>query len=154
MTITEYMKSLKIREQDVVGAGHYGAPRGNRLHKGVDLITMPGELVKSFTLGEVTKIGYPYDPSDEKRGHLRYVEVSFDGTRFRYFYVQPLVEVGDQVLVGQSIGLSQNLTEVYPGITPHFHFEVRNSDGFSMNPLDSFPDLGVDDDTTSTVKYT
>jgi murein DD-endopeptidase MepM/ murein hydrolase activator NlpD len=144
MTITEYIKSLRTRGQDSHGAGWFGAPRSHRIHNGVDLIVETGAQVKSFTLGKVTKIGYPYSPADPVKGHLRYVEICFDGTAFRYFYISPLVKVGDNITPGMSIGYSQDLTAIYPGITQHFHFEIREPDGSYVDPSMSFPDLGTD----------
>lgn len=133
---------LKVRCQDAWGSGHYLAPRGSRLHRGVDFICKAGEPIKPLAPGYVTKIGYPYSPLDPKKGHLRYVEVTgIDGYRLRYFYVKIEVSVGSYVkLEGESssletiLGTSQDLSEIYPGITQHYHFEVINKLGVYVNP--------------------
>ena len=90
----------------------------------------------------VTKLGYPYSPEDEVKGHLRYVEVDLDGNRFRYFYINPLVQVGDKVWPQTILGTSQDLTEIYPGITQHVHFEIIGPDGDPIDPQRMLPLLG------------
>jgi len=116
---------IKIRGQDRHGAGHYRAPRKGRRHSGIDIIIHKNEAVIAYEGGEVSKIGYPYNPEDTKKGHLRYVQVTTDsGDRFRYFYVGPLVNVGDTVGRGDIIGSAQGLAEIYKGITEHIHLEI------------------------------
>ncbi len=125
-----------IRGTDVYGSGAYQAPRGGRRHKGIDIACYKGSTVLSAADGTVTKIGYPYDPSDPKKGHLRYVQVT-DGQGYdaRYFYVSASVEVGDLIKRGDKLGTTQGLAEIYPGITDHFHFEVL-SDGNPVSPME------------------
>ena len=118
-----------FRGGDKHGFGHFGASRGTRTHKGVDVACYAGSQIPSLTPGTVTKIGFPYSGDDPKKGHLRYVEVTLDGNRFRYFYIEPSVEVGDVVIPGDQIGTSQGLLKIYPGITDHIHVEQINPDG-------------------------
>jgi len=125
------------RTSDAYGSGYYGAPRGDRLHTGLDMACLPGSLVCSYTHGEVTKLGYTY--ADDLS--YRYVEVSFDGAKFRYFYIDPMVAVGDDVSTGQVLGRSQDLDRRYPGITPHFHFEIIDNDGEYANPASIIEEL-------------
>lgn len=109
-----------IRGSDQQGCGYFGASRGARLHNGVDFVAQPGDPVRAFLPGVVTKLGYPY------AGDLsfRYVEVQRpNGDCVRYFYVSPTVETGDRVAAGDMLGTCQALP--YEGITPHYHFEVR-----------------------------
>lgn len=107
-----------IRGNDAQGKGYFGAPRGDRIHKGVDFVAKPGEPVRAFMGGQVTKIGFPYADKPQ----FRYVELTRpNGDRLRYFYVSPTVEVGDQIAPGEMLGQCQELP--YPGITQHFHFE-------------------------------
>jgi len=116
---------IKIRGQDRWGAGHYGAPRSGRKHQGIDVVVHKNEAVTAYEDGEVTKFGFPYNPADPKKGHLRYVEITVsDNSKHRYFYVEPLVLVGDTVRRGDIIASAQGLSDVYPGIINHFHFEV------------------------------
>lgn len=131
------------RGYDPQGAGHYGASRGSRSHNGVDFVTCLNEEVKAFSGGEVTKIGYPYAPTDITKGHFRYVEITGKyGLRCRYFYVSQHVSLGDILKAGDIIGTSQSLTKVYPGITQHFHFEVKTKRGKFIDPHCYFDLIG------------
>lgn len=123
-----------IRGQDSQGRGEFCAPRGDHTHQGIDLACMRGSLVRSVCAGKVTKIGYPYNPEDKVKGHLRYVQVTDNnGFDVRYFYIIPRVKVGDNVLTDWILGEVQGLTDIYPGITDHFHFEVKKN-GEIINP--------------------
>lgn len=127
---------IPMRGTDAHGNGDYLAPRaGNRQHNGIDLACYPGTIVCAIRPGEVTKIGYPYDPAKHpEKGHLRYIQVTDPaGYALRYFYVQALATVGDIVETGQPIGVSQALGDIYPGITEHVHFEVKRGAAF-MDP--------------------
>jgi murein DD-endopeptidase MepM/ murein hydrolase activator NlpD len=129
-----------LRTSDPHGAGHFGAPRGKKkngkkkTHRGVDVACCAGSIIPSLTPGTVTKIGYPYDPGSVTKGHLRYVEVTLDGNRYRYFYVMPSVRVGDKIKQGDQVGVTQGLTKIYKGITDHFHFEHIDPKGKYQDP--------------------
>lgn len=134
-------RMIKLRKADKWGQGHFGAPRGNRTHNGVDVCTEAHEEVCSHTYGLVTKIGYPYNPKDPKKGFLRYVEVTLDGNRFRYFYIAPALKVGEIVTPGMVLGHAQDLDAIYPGITQHYHFEIIDPNGQYVNPADMLPEF-------------
>jgi murein DD-endopeptidase MepM/ murein hydrolase activator NlpD len=121
------------RTQDIHGSGDYGALRGgDRTHNGIDIACYPGSIIHSIRPGVVTKHGWPYSATDKQ--HLRYIEVTDPaGYRLRYFYVQPIAEINRVIRAGDEIGISQRLTDVYPGITEHVHFEVIH-DGRHINP--------------------
>ena len=122
------------RVADAQGQGHYGAPRGDRTHVGIDYACWPDSQILAASAGTVSKVGYPYDPNDEKKGHLRYVEVTSPlGYKVRYFYIHPEVAVGDMVCTGDLIGTSQDLRPIYKGITPHVHVEVKQH-GMFLDP--------------------
>lgn len=127
---------MKIRDYDKWGAGHYGAPRGKRKHRGVDYVNHVNEAVECFEGGEVTKIGFPYSQKSAKKRHFRLVEIMVShAISHRYFYVEALVQVGNIVEKGQIIGWAQDLDVVYPGITQHVHFEVKKN-GRHINPTE------------------
>lgn len=119
---------MKIREKDKHGSGAYRASRGDRLHNGLDICCKKGDAVLALNAGRVTKIGYPYsqDPkADKAKKALRYVQVTDEhGVSARYFYIDPLVQVGDSVSPGRPLGVAQGLGHIYKGITEHYHFEV------------------------------
>lgn len=127
---------------DPAGDGRYLAQRngGSRLHKGIDYVCVPSAPVLSDIEGKVTKLGYPY--GDDLQ--WRYVEVSnADGERWRYFYVTPGVQVGDQVRRFEPIGLAQDISERYPGsdMLPHVHFEILDAQGEHCNPEERLGEL-------------
>lgn len=126
-----------IRGTDQHGSGAFGASRdgGTRKHNGVDIACIKGTTVLSPITGNVTKFGYPYDPKDPRKGHLRYVEVtSPKGNKHRFHYVLPKVDVGAKVNIGDVLGLTQGLTGIYIGITDHFHYEVIDPWGAFIDP--------------------
>lgn len=135
---------VQLRGTDKWGQGHFGASRGGRKHMGVDVCCEAGDLVKSYTPGTVTKIGYPYDPRIPGKEDFRYVQVTFDGNHFRYFYLTPTVFVGQRVLPGDCLGVAQDLTGLYPDITPHFHFEIIDPHGQHVDPKNLL--VGFDDE--------
>ncbi len=124
-----------VRQGDKWGSGVYGARRGSRVHKGVDYACAKGSVILAVSPGVVTKIGYPYDPSNEKKGHYRYVQITTDlGAHERYFYISPSVEKGDIIEAGDALGEAQGLLKLYPGITDHIHFEVKFDSGEVVDP--------------------
>jgi murein DD-endopeptidase MepM/ murein hydrolase activator NlpD len=141
---------IKLRGTDCFGSGAYGASRGSRKHNGIDITENDGFLIVAnasviaYEAGEVTKLGYPYNPNDDKKGNYRYVEITSNGYRLRYFYIGLLVEVGDDIERGQTIGWSQDLECVYPGITQHVHFEIKDPDGKFIDPVAYLKDLGYE----------
>ena len=122
------------RGTDKWGSGAYRASRGDRKHNGIDIACYAGSVILSPHYGTVSKIGYPYDPNDPKKGHLRYVQVTERGGFLcRYFYVLPDVKVGDQIMTGDELGVAQGLSNIYEGITDHIHYEVKLN-GVFVNP--------------------
>lgn len=120
------------RCRDRYGAGYFGASRGKRKHNGVDFVIQPGTQVCAFQRGTVTKLGYCY----AKHPQYRYVEITDSrGYRCRYFYVCPAVSDGSDIDRGSPLGTAQDLAPLYPGITPHIHFEVMTmkSDGIQFD---------------------
>lgn len=128
------------RGTDKWGSGAFEARRKRSdgtisTHNGVDIACFKGSLILSVVKGVCTKIGYPYNPKDFKKGHLRYVEITDrKGLRHRFFYVGPVVKVGTTVEKNSIIGVSQGLIEIYPGITDHIHYEIKRKDGSFVNP--------------------
>jgi len=123
---------LSKRISDKWGAGHFGAPRGNHTHHGIDYQCPAGSEVLSPCEGEVTKLGYAY-PDDLS---FRYVQITSDGKDHRIFYVEPSVFIGDAISVDQVIGTAQDLTDRYPDITPHVHHEIKVGDEY-IDPEES-----------------
>ena len=126
--------SSTIRKQDSYGSGEFEAPRGGHKHRGIDFSIN----VHAVSSGEITKLGYPY--SDDLS--YRYVQITdVNGYDVRYFYIEPNVKVGDKIHAGAIIGQMQDLGKRYPGITPHWHFEVKDKNGNIVNPHDYLESL-------------
>jgi len=122
--------SFPFRRCDAQGCGHYGAPRGGRIHRGIDLTCESKTPVGAPVGGVVTKVGWPYIGNFD----IRYIQVTCEDYRYRVFYVSPTVTVGDTVEIGDVIGTAQSLKHLYPGITDHVHLEVKDPDGAFVDP--------------------
>lgn len=133
------LNEMSVRKCDGHGCGHWRASRGQRLHHGVDLACVPGTVVTSPLRGAVTKLGIVY--ADDH--HWRYVQVSSGGYDFRIFYLDPLVEEGEQVCFGKALGKAQRLGGRYESITEHLHFEIKNSRGEHIDPTPSLLLMGA-----------
>jgi murein DD-endopeptidase MepM/ murein hydrolase activator NlpD len=121
------------RGHDDFGEGQFGARRdgGSRNHEGVDYTARAGQDVRAPISGYVTKIGYAYAGSTD----LKFVEITNPALGYvaRAFYVNPDVEVGQTVRLGQTIGRVESLQGHYPGITDHVHLEVMEPGGERVN---------------------
>jgi murein DD-endopeptidase MepM/ murein hydrolase activator NlpD len=143
MKIVLPVPATEIRS-DPAGSGAFKASRvtkvkgkaANRIHKGIDLVCDPGDLVVAPITGKVFKIGYPYATDLD----YRYVEIrNGSGLSCRVFYVEPDVVKGQMVEAGERIGHAQDVSAHYKfdsrgGIRyrtnkmlPHVHLEFRTS---------------------------
>jgi murein DD-endopeptidase MepM/ murein hydrolase activator NlpD len=130
------LTELPRRGTDAWGCGDFGASRdgGKRTHSGIDYTIEPGGLVRSPVSGVVTKLGFPY--GDDLS--YRYVQVSDrSGRNHRFFYVDPIVVLGENIEVGDLLGAAQDIAERYakrePGrqrMTNHVHYEVMAAGKF------------------------
>ena len=129
--------SLPRRGQDEWGSGEFHAPRGTRLHKGIDYACYPGTQIHSPVTGEVTKHGYPYadDPS------YRYIQITDQfGGDWRFFYVKPGLMVGATVEKDSYIGYAQDIAARYYAkdaskiMKNHIHLEILVS-GVEVDPV-------------------
>jgi murein DD-endopeptidase MepM/ murein hydrolase activator NlpD len=122
------------RDVDAYGEGRFHAARdgGTRQHQGVDYVASAGQAVVAPISGFVSRIGYAY-PGDET---LRFVEIENPALHLsaRAFYVDPTVEIGQTVAVGNPIGTAQTLQRKYPeGITDHIHLEIADGRGRKLD---------------------
>lgn len=113
-----------LRGEDAYGSGSFGAARdgGHRVHDGADYVAAPNTIVYSPISGEVTKLGYAY----AKNTALRFVEVtnSVSSLVTRVLYVDPSVKPGDLLKAGDPIGVAEDLSKRYRGITNHVHVQI------------------------------
>lgn len=123
-----------MRGLDAFGYGHFGASRdgGSRHHKGVDYRAQAGQAVKAPISGYVTKIGSAYSSSPE----YRYIEIRNPALRYevRVFYVDPGVQVGQAVHIGDVIGSVRSLKLKYgEAMTDHVHLEIKGPNGANLD---------------------
>lgn len=115
------IKNPKIRS-DGMGDGHFMSPRGDRLHKGIDLEVTLGEEIYSPVDGQFVRIAHPYASTTKWRG----VYIHGEHYWIKIFYMYPIEElVGYNLEKGQHIGIAQNISEKYGSqMKAHIHFEV------------------------------
>lgn len=126
---------FKRRKCDAFGCGSYGASRdsGKREHKGLDILSTPGQPVFAPFGGKVrTFRPYPDYPL------LDGVSIQGKAYTAKTMYVLPVVKTGDRVRAGQLVGYAQSLQVKYPGISDHIHQEIWLA-GTSRNPDKFFP---------------
>jgi murein DD-endopeptidase MepM/ murein hydrolase activator NlpD len=121
---------LGIRGLDDWGSGHYGAPRGNRVHNGTDFICVPGQDVYAPITGKIVRVAYPYAGDLKWSGCL----IVGDRTEAKMFYMRLSRHiVGSFVEAGDVIGTAQNISNRYSSpdrepMTPHVHLQIKMMD--------------------------
>ena len=125
------------RQMDGYGSGQFNASRdgGKRHHQGLDVVSRPGEPVKSPIDGDVIAESVPYKNDPRYRGVRIRGTGRHAGYEVKMFYLQGLF--CGPVKAGDVVGYAQNLEEKYPGITNHVHMEVRQH-GVLLSPLDLY----------------
>ena len=125
---------------DSEGDGNYGAPRGNRSHRGIDITSVDGQGVVSPADGTAVNFtgattGYPIvdiTPSDQSLNidliRILYVGPSSTNSGGRY-------NVSQGGLIGNSVNL-QGLG-YSNGVTPHVHIQIQ-SGGQWVDPTPYF----------------
>lgn len=116
------VREVIFRGADPTGYGWYGAKRGSRKHKGVDLLTDPGDNIFCPINGVITKLGYPYANTQK----LRYIEITGDMYRIWLMYVKPInISVNDRVFIADIIGEAQDVSGHWGGkMKNHLHMQV------------------------------
>ena len=115
------LDEMKLRGNDPTGHGYYGAKRGSRKHKGLDILSKPSDAVYTPIEGKVTKIGQVYSQT----AIYKYVEISNKTYRIRLMYCFPLVSVGEEVAACDVIGQTQDIASFWGGdMSNHIHIEV------------------------------
>lgn len=112
------------RGLDKYGSGAYGAGRGNRIHRGADYICVPGQDVVSPVSGTVIRAARPYRGDDYSGLLIRSPDIEI-----KLFYLKPLSRIiGANVKAGEKIGVAQDISKKYPGMTPHIHLQIDSID--------------------------
>jgi murein DD-endopeptidase MepM/ murein hydrolase activator NlpD len=115
---------------DEMGDGHFGSKRGDRTHKGIDLLCIPGQTIVSPIHGHVVRVAQPYEDASFLGLVIRNPNISI-----KLFYFIPLGIVGKWVKAGEPIGTAQNIGLRYKDVNtgevkmkPHIHMEIERID--------------------------
>ncbi|CAF92686.1 unnamed protein product [Tetraodon nigroviridis] len=110
------------RISDRWGQGHYGASRGGRTHKGLDIMCKDGSAVYApFDVTLNGRLTVYTDPT--KKAINEGINLSGENLCFKLFYVRP-DKVSGKVRKGERIGIMLPMQTVYPGITSHVHVQM------------------------------
>ena len=119
------VKKIELRGDDPTGHGYYGARRGTRKHKGVDILTKPGESILAPFSGEVTKYGYVYKNPKQGKAKMRYVEITGPVYRTWLMYTDMSARVGDRIFEGDVVGKAQDVSGYWGGsMKNHLHMQL------------------------------
>ena len=127
LTIQTPTGSLKMRN-DTNGKGHFGASRGDRDHKGYDLLNeVVGSDVISPISGKITRVMNVYKDTNEFVG-VEIVGIYGINTpvMVKMFYVDLYPNlVGSEVERGAKIGVQQDIARHWGGgMKNHVHLEL------------------------------
>ncbi|XP_073345937.1 leukocyte cell-derived chemotaxin-2-like [Pagrus major] len=112
------------RGSDSWGQGHYGARRGDRVHKGLDIVCSDGSTV--YAPFDVTLHGNVIVYTDPTKAAINDgINLRGEGLCFKLFYVRPDKTSGS-VKKGHRIGTMLPMQSVYAGITSHVHVQMCN----------------------------
>ncbi|XP_040922538.1 leukocyte cell-derived chemotaxin-2-like [Toxotes jaculatrix] len=110
------------RTSDSWGQGHYGARRGNRDHRGLDIMCSDDSIV--YAPFDVTLHGKVIVYTDPEKAAINSgINLEGEGLCFKLFYVRPDRTSGS-VRKGERIGIMLPMQSVYPGITSHIHVQM------------------------------
>ncbi|MEO1382138.1 MAG: M23 family metallopeptidase [Bacteroidota bacterium] len=132
--VSPLMRKLVIRS-DAMGNGAWHAPRGNRLHKGIDFEVGKGAAVFAPISGEMHYV-YPYRDDHSYGG----VQIQGDELEVRIYYMKPFINPGQsrKVGAGEQIGTAQSISQKYgASMQDHLHVEILQK-GQWIDPTNYF----------------
>ncbi|XP_003961191.1 leukocyte cell-derived chemotaxin-2 [Takifugu rubripes] len=110
------------RTSDRWGQGQYGARRGDRTHKGLDIVCSDGAVV--YAPFDVTLNGRVIVYTDPAKKAINDgINLRGENLCFKLFYVRP-DKVSGTLRKGERIGVLLPMQTVYPGITSHVHVQM------------------------------
>lgn len=124
-TAGNIVRNQRSRILDRYGSGQYGASRDKttRIHSGIDIVVERGEKIFMPITGIIMREVMPYQDDKTYTGVLIKGIGDWDGYELKIFYVSGTLS--GSVAKGQEIGITQDISSKYPGITNHIHLEVR-----------------------------
>lgn len=128
---TSPTNALEIRS-DAAGSGHFHAPRGGRLHEGVDLVCTPGQSILCPIDCSYVRISNPYKDDNRWHGLL----LNRESFLIYVWYIRPYYfKIGETIHEGETLGVAQDIAVKYgPPMTPHVHLGIKR-DGVWIDPL-------------------
>ena len=127
----------QLRGEDTWGSGAFGAPRAEKLHRGVDIVTTPGDVILSPVPATIVREAVPYDDDDRYSGVLLQGLPPWQAYTFKIFYMQQTAST-NTLKAGDKLGIAQDIGLRYPDITNHIHLEMWQDDGV-INPTAWLP---------------
>ena len=126
----------KLRKCDSHGCGHFGAPRGNRDHMGLDFETTLGQIIYAPTDCVVNRHGKVANDGRHDLIELVWKEGN-DDFRCKIMYVYGMLPVNSLIRSGGVIAQADTLQDKYQGITEHVHLELIKN-GQHVDPAPYF----------------
>ena len=127
------------RGRDGYGSGAYLAPRGARVHRGIDLFIPPGYPVHAPRNGRIGRVGGTvYSNAAPEKQHMKLITlIDDDGFEHMIMYVKEAqgLSRNRRVKAGDVIGYAQGLAYLYPGIGEHVHYQVSYGNVY-FHPFD------------------
>lgn len=121
---------------DSRGDGHFGAPRGEKTHHGVDFLCTPAQpVIMPIDVGKIIRVVWPYKVDGKYMGCLisGWDEAAGE-VEVKLMYMVPFSFAGEPQLRGTVIGYAQDVSEMYgEDMMPHIHMECRVN-GTLINP--------------------
>ncbi len=107
---------------DSEGLGHYHAPRGTRLHEGMDFLCRLGQEIVAPISGRITRRSYPYSDLS----YSGCVIVGDDITVKMWYFMPDKDLIGEKVKQGDFIGVAQDISVRYSSkMKPHIHLQIE-----------------------------
>lgn len=126
--IKNTVKELILPVEGTISS-NYGVDRGDHLHGGIDIASSYGSTVKSLFGGIVTGTGY-----SDSYGNYVSVKNPLSGMTEFFAHLSSIsVQQGANILANTKIG---GVGSTGRSTGNHLHYEIRNQDGKTVNPLE------------------
>lgn len=108
---------------DGKGSGLFGAPRGWRLHQGIDLEADVGSDIFAPEDGKLIRVMLPYGKNDFMRGLILKAREIIH--KLTYVEILSTDLIGKRVKEGDKLGILQDIRLKYGrDVKPHLHWET------------------------------
>lgn len=137
VSMNTYLQSVFLRDCDSHGCGHFGAPRGDRTHQGLDIRSDP--LAPFPVPFDCEIIRYGVVDNQSPTYHL--IEIKGTQGQFKNWKCKLMYLNKGNSFIGQRIskftpiGLTETLSLRYGSqMTNHIHLELRTPSGILVDP--------------------